>query len=202
MVICHSQHEINSRPSPGVNSTADISTFLRSLFPSIADQAISEVVALYPESNYSSPGLRSADIRQSAELTAHSYALTESMGGNTWNAEFGISPANHGSDQLYWFNGAATGLGSAASFATASNATAGIAAGAQPTNTTIATTLQRYLVSFLVTGDPNAQFSDQPSWPRYGSSGQVLGINTTGFQIIGDDLATNGSIWWNKALFY
>lgn len=102
MVISHEQHEANSSPWSGVDSAADIPTTLRTFFPSITDDDISELLVLYPEDDFTSAGLRFSSMKQDLDLTAHNFALTEALGNNTWGAEVKLSPATHGTDQSYY----------------------------------------------------------------------------------------------------
>lgn len=102
LVISHEQHEMNSQAYSGVNTTADVSKYLRIFFPAITDDVVNKLLDLYPESDYSSPGLRFADMKQSLDLTAHDYALTRALGNNTWNAMVALGEATHGTDQSYY----------------------------------------------------------------------------------------------------
>jgi hypothetical protein len=101
-VITHEQHEANSQAWQGVNTTQDVSTYLRIFFPDITDDVVNEILALYPESDYSSPGLRFSDMKQSFDLTAHNLAVTQALDNKTWNAMVALDPATHGTDQSYY----------------------------------------------------------------------------------------------------
>jgi hypothetical protein len=101
-VITHEQHENNGSPTSGVNTTADVESELRAFFPSITDDVVKEIMELYPASDYSSPGYRFADMRQSFDLTAHDYAVTRALNNNTWNAMVALEQATHGTDQSYY----------------------------------------------------------------------------------------------------
>jgi carboxylesterase type B len=64
--------------------------------------------------------------------------------------------------------------------------------------------MQKYLMSFVLTGNPNTLWSeDKLEWPLYNSSsaGTELVFNTT-FYTQDDDLANAKSVFWNKALWY
>lgn len=102
LVITHERHENNSQPWPGVNTTADVPKYLRLFFPAITDDAINSLLELYQESQYSSPGLQLADMKQSFDMTAHDYALTRAWGNETWNAMVESGEATHGTDQSYY----------------------------------------------------------------------------------------------------
>ena len=102
MVITHELHEANSQAYSGVSITEDVSAYLRYFFPSITDTILARVLALYPESDYTSPGLRFADMKQHFDLTAHNLALTQAMDNGTWNALVALDQATHGTDQAYY----------------------------------------------------------------------------------------------------
>ncbi|KAF7881732.1 uncharacterized protein EAF02_006420 [Botrytis sinoallii] len=72
----HELHEKNSDVTSGINSTAEVADRIRIYSPGITDTVINEILALYPESDYASPGLRFSDIGQSFEWTSHNLALT------------------------------------------------------------------------------------------------------------------------------
>lgn len=101
-VVTHELHEANSQAWSGVDTTADVSTYLRIFFPSITDDVVQTVLDLYPESDYTSPGLRFADMKQSFDLTAHNLALTQALDNQTWNAMVALDQATHGTDQSYY----------------------------------------------------------------------------------------------------
>jgi hypothetical protein len=79
-----------------------VSTYLRIFFPAITDDIINELLELYPESDYSSPGLRFSDMKQSFDLVAHNLAVTQALDNNTWNAMVALDTATHGTDQSYY----------------------------------------------------------------------------------------------------
>ncbi|KIV87257.1 hypothetical protein PV11_02813 [Exophiala sideris] len=239
LVITHEQHEANSVAYAGVNTTADVSTYLRIFFPAITDDVVNELLDLYPESDYTSPGLRFADMKQSLDLTAHNLALTQALDNNTWNAEVGLSPATHGTDQdYYWYStytlesssdtstgtttGGSTGTSNSTtggpsgstgttssntassdnSISTGPSGTTGTGGESSSVNSTIAIMMQKYLLSFILTGNPNTKWpEDKLYWPKYGDNTTQLIFNDT-FSIGTDDLANNRSLYWNKALWY
>ncbi|KAG8985346.1 hypothetical protein FRB94_000932 [Tulasnella sp. JGI-2019a] len=217
-VITHELHEDNSQAVSGYNTTAD---YLRVFFPGISDDAIEEALTLYPASDYSSVGLQCVDMRQSFDLTAHNLAATSALKNQTWNAEVAIGAATHGTDQSYYFYGqsaAAIGGGGAGGDApagvtiggnstTSGNSTTTIGAGgpggSTSVNATVAVMMQKYMLSFVLSGNPNTKWAgDKPNWPMYGSSSTELVFNTTGFYTQYDALANAKSLFWNKALWY
>ncbi|KAL3672198.1 hypothetical protein V7S43_002860 [Phytophthora oleae] len=240
-VISHEQHEANSQAYSGVDDADDIPTELRIFFPSITDDVIDELLELYPEDDYTSAGLRFADMKQSLDLTAKNLALTNALQNATWNAECALGSATHGADQsYYWYStytlstssstsrrmqatdsassyyanvsagSAATSLGSAqgGSFGGMGSSTgmggAGGAGDDSSVNATIAIMMQKYLLSFVLTGNPNTMWPDEKLyWPQYNESsvGTEIVFNDT-FTVADDDLANSKSLFWNKALWY
>ncbi|KAJ5160175.1 uncharacterized protein N7482_007179 [Penicillium canariense] len=245
LVITHEQHENNGSPTSGVNTTADVESELRVFFPGITDDVVEEIMDLYPESDYTSPGYRFADMRQSFDLTAHNYALTRALNNNTWNAMVALESATHGTDQSYYCKnpillsmqdqkltdifhaGYSTYSLSSSSSSSSSSSGAGVAisstssvsstvavrfipapprrgtSGAQANIVSLTQRkMQKYLLSFVLTGNPNTKWaSDKLYWPKYGSNATELVFNSTMYTMK-DDLANAGTIYWNKALWY
>ncbi|OJD33740.1 carboxylesterase family protein (secreted protein) protein [Diplodia corticola] len=221
VVITHEQHEANGQAYDGVNTTEDVSTYLRIFFPAITDDVVDELLALYPESDYSSPGLRFSDMKQSFDLTCKNLALTQYLKNNTWNALVALDQATHGTDQSYYWYSTYTLSDSTSTTTTttsdnsttssSSNSTSSAPGGAgggmgggssTSVNSTIAVAMQKYLLSFVLTGDPNAEWADDKlAWPKYGNDTNTLVFNST-FYLEGDDLANDKCLYWNKALWY
>ncbi|ETN22092.1 hypothetical protein PPTG_02134 [Phytophthora nicotianae INRA-310] len=188
---------------------------------------------LYPEDDYTSAGLRFADMKQSLDLTAKNLALTNALKNTTWNAECALGSATHGADQsYYWYStytlstsssisrraqatdlassyyanvsAASAGIGSALEGSFGGMAGAGGAGGESSVNSTIAIMMQKYLLSFVITGNPNTMWpDDRLYWPQYNESsvGTEIVFNDT-FTVADDDLANSKSLFWNKALWY
>ncbi|GMF43946.1 unnamed protein product [Phytophthora fragariaefolia] len=207
-VLTHEQHEYNTVAYTGVESEGDISMTLRVLFPAITDDVIEELLTLYPAENYASAGLRLSDIQQSFEITAKNQVLTRALNNQTWNGEVGIGPAKHGTDQGYYFyskhkfSASSNQTTSATTFNTAEAALVG--AITSPVNETIARKMQKYLLSLVLTGNPNSAWTDDKLyWPRYDNCTMGVQIVMNGtFSVAKDNLATSTSFFWNKALWY
>ncbi|KAF8849421.1 carboxylesterase family protein-like protein [Acephala macrosclerotiorum] len=226
LVISHELHEANSQAYSGVNTTTDVLAYLKIFFPAITDDVVDEILALYPKDGYTSPGLRFADMKQSFDLTAHNLALTHAMNNQTWNAMVALDQATHGTDQSYiWYStytlssstttttsnststssAIASSSSSAASNSTTATGPTGGMGGTSSVNATIAVMMQKYLMSFVLTGNPNTLWSeDKINWPMYSNdttAGTQLVFNTT-FYLDDDNLANEKSLYWNKALWY
>ncbi|PNS20315.1 Secreted lipase [Sphaceloma murrayae] len=189
-VITHNQHESATVPWGGVSTEADVINTIRIYFPGISDDAIQQILALYPAEDYSSQAFRFSYIYEGFHHTAHGLALTHALKNQTWNAYVQIPPSTHGSDlplYFYFSNGTVT-----------------------PTQG-LARKMQKYLLSLVITGDPNKYWPKQKIyWPRYSSleGGAQLVINNTlsqneTFRIVaGDDLDNAKTLFWNKGLWY
>ncbi|KAG6606499.1 Lipase 1 [Phytophthora cinnamomi] len=192
--------------SPGYE---DVSTYLRIFFPGISDDAVDKLLELYPEADYESAGLRFADMKQSFDLTAKNLALTNALNNQTWNAQVSLGEATHCFDQnYYWYSTYSLSTASESSSATTSSLSSDEAAsvGAVTTtvNATIAVMMQKYLMSFVLAGNPNSIWADDKIyWPLYNESrvGTQIVFNDT-FTVADDDLANAKRLFWNKALWY
>ncbi|KAL0939902.1 carboxylesterase family protein [Colletotrichum truncatum] len=205
VVATHEQHEANSSPYDDVNTTEDVATYLRIFFPSITDSVVDEILALYPESDYTEPGLRFADMKQHFDLTAHNLALTHAMNNQTWNGLVALDSATHGTDQSYYWYSTYTLSSSTSTSSEVSNSTATSASAAATATSSFKVMMQKYLLSFVLTGNPNTKWTeDKLEWPQYGNSstaGTQIVFNTT-FYLDEDDLANDKALFWNKALWY
>ncbi|PYH70843.1 esterase [Aspergillus vadensis CBS 113365] len=192
LVISHERHEENSQSSNTVTSAADIAAELQMYFPAITDDVIEEILELYPASHYANAGYRLSDIRQGFDMTGKNLALTQALHNETWNAIVNLGEATHGTDQTYyWYSTYSTvpanGLTSSSS---------------SSVNVAVARTMQKYLLSFVLTGNPNTLWpNDKIYWPKYGNATNTINFNTT-MSITFDDLANDKSLFWNKALWY
>ncbi|KAK6593477.1 esterase [Botrytis cinerea] len=206
LVITHELHEINNKLPTGVNTSSDIAPHLRLYFPSIKDNIVNEVQNLYPSTDYTSEGLRFADMDQDFELVAHNYALTEALNNQTWNAMVALGVATHGMDQnYYWYSNFTLVETNTTTTTTTTAAGAGIVT-TTDIDFSVALKMQKYLVSFILTGNPNTMWpEDKLYWPLHGgnvsSPGQELVFNDTMY-IQDDILANEKSLFWNKALWY
>ena len=116
-----------------------------------------------------------------AAFTCNTYFLQKAFRSlsNTYGYRFSVPPAYHGEDVPYtYFNGPSSSV----------------------VNDTIALVMQKYLMSFALTGDPNAQAIVK--MPIYGLQDLILDLNVTGIVPIEDPNANSRCDWWQKALYY
>ncbi|PVH78515.1 esterase [Cadophora sp. DSE1049] len=208
MVITHEQHEANSQSYSGVDTTDDVAAYLRIFFPAIEDSVVQKILDFYPESDYTSPGLRFADMKQHFDLTAHNLAATHAMNNQTWNALCALGSATHGTDQsYYWYKTASvtsTSSDSSNTTTTSSAAVSHIFSANLSLTHSSQIKMQKYLLSFVLTGNPNTLWpEDKLEWPLYNSTSEGIQMvfNET-FYTDADDLAIEKVVYWNKALWY
>lgn len=127
--------------------------------------------------------------RAQATESANSYYASVSAGSEaTGSAAMGSSVGGMGSS---------TGMGMG-------GGAGGGAGGDSSVNSTVAIMMQKYLLSFVITGNPNTMWpNDKIYWPQYNESsvGTEIVFNDT-FTVADDDLANAKSLFWNKALWY
>ncbi|ETN20723.1 hypothetical protein PPTG_21355 [Phytophthora nicotianae INRA-310] len=206
VVLTHARHEFNSVAYDGIKTEEDIFATFRVLFPALTENIIHELLEMYPAADYESAGLRFNDIRQSYEVTAKNYGLCNALNNETWNAEIAISPAKHGTDQTYYFYNTNSLMGSSNGTTTGFSAAEAALVGAitSPVNAAVARMMQKYLLSFVLAGNPNTVWPDDKLyWPQYNdpSLGTQIVINET-FSVDEYALANAKSVHWNKALWY
>lgn len=208
-VVTHELHEVNGNAWAGVDTDDDVAAELRVFFPSITDAQVDAALALYPAADYASPGLRFADMKQSFDLTAHNMALTHALDNKTWNAMVEIDQSTHGTDQSYYWYSTYTLADATSDAAASTSANSSAAGGAGMTSSSsavdvaTAVKMQKYLMSFVLTGNPNTMWSgERLEWPLYNESGYDLVFNTSGFYTQPSDLENEKAAFWNKALWY
>lgn len=161
-------------------------------------------------------------MKQSFDLTAHNLAFSHALDNNTWNAMVQIDQSTHGTDQsYYWYStytlssssssddsSSTTGpSGSNNATTSSSNSTSfpggGPGGGSSSVDVATAIKMQKYLMSFVLTGNPNTMWAeDKLEWPLYNESNYDLVFNTTDFYTQFSNLENAKTAFWNKALWY
>ncbi|KAF2143509.1 uncharacterized protein K452DRAFT_297234 [Aplosporella prunicola CBS 121167] len=219
-VISHEQHEANSQAYTGINTSEDVAAYLHIFFPAITND-VDEILDLYPEPNYSSPGLPFADIKQSFDLAAKDLAVIQALQSQTWNAMVALDTAINGTGQNYYSYSTSSLSSSFASFSsgsvggpsgssnsnTSSNSSSpagsmgGGMRGSSSVNSTIAIMMQKYLLSFVLAGNPNTKWADDKiHWSPFVNDMQLV-FNST-FYLDEDNLMNSRVLYWNRALWY
>jgi carboxylesterase type B len=148
----------------------------------ISSSALSTMESLYPPADFDfNETARFLQADNDYQFNCKIYALNYAFNGSPYNYYFSVPPAIHTTDLSYTFNG-------------------GPNQGGPITNVTVADILQKYLISFIQTGNPNTVFPGLPYWPQYGS-GVELNINQTFIDLMQTDLNTPQCHWWVQGLY-
>lgn len=187
----------NVRPFPPISLTilADESLFrpptvvtfndsIRALWPDISTSAFNTIESLYPPYDFDfNDTARFLQCDNDYQFNCKIYALSNAFNGETYNYYFSVPPAIHTSDLPYTFNG-------------------GTHQGPAVTNSTVADILQKYLISFIKTGNPNTEYAGLPDWPVYATGGGTeININATFIELMPTDLDTPQCQWWVEGLY-
>lgn len=116
-----------------------------------------------------------------AAFTCNTYYLQKAARSHfaTYGYRFSIPPAYHGQDVPYtFFNGPSQSVA----------------------NETIALAMQKYILSFVMTGEPNRDALVK--MPIYGNGNIILDFNVTGISPIRDPNANLRCDWWQKGIYY
>lgn len=162
---------------------------MRAYFPHASNQVINHIAnTLYPpvydgSQPYTSAFSRLDLVISEMMVSCNSRFLATGLGvGLTYAYQFSVPPGLHMDDIPYTFY---DGVSSSVS------------------NATVATSMQRYIVSFAITGDPNAavQPDGLPSFPVYGPEGSLTNFNTTFIDVEGDPNNNPRCDWWQRGQF-
>lgn len=186
LLIGHNGAEGLGATQPNLTSNNALSSLLKQNFAGISSDIISEIEeTLYSEVYDGSQGYttvfeRSALIVSDFGFNCNTYYLDKAFGNKTYSYKFNVAPALHGQDVTY-------------SFAWNDSAQA---------SPNVATALQEYITSFVITGSPNSgrPLPGVPKIPMYGKNNTVTVLNTN-ITYVKDDLAGARCDFWQKALY-
>ncbi|WWC90313.1 uncharacterized protein L201_005246 [Kwoniella dendrophila CBS 6074] len=160
----------------------------------------------YSASTSSSASTGSASASSSSSMGSASNSSTSASSSSGMSSSGG-PPSSSGSSSTSSSNSTSTG-GAAGG---AGGGAGGGSSSLSGTNVDVAKQMQRWLTSFVISGDPNTYASATDSnitniseWPLYGSNDNVVEFQTngTGFNLTGDELDSAQVVFWNKALWY
>ncbi|KAF5876692.1 putative carboxylesterase family protein [Botrytis fragariae] len=186
----HNSNEGAFFTSPFFSTDADIATDLTTTLPTISNSTLAYVTGtLYPpvyngSYPYTSIWERASLITAEIVFTCNTRYLNTAFLNETHSYYFTVPPGLHGEDIAYtFFNGDTT------------TSNDGL-----PVNATIAADLQRYIMNFAMTGNPNGV--GVPFFPEYQSNATTLVLGTTGLgSVQTDTTANNRCAWWQQALY-
>ena len=184
-MVGYNAHETLYFINPFNTTNAAFISNLKNAFPDAQPSIIDYISnTLYPEvynGTYPYTDTKGRTILSGSEVsfTCNTYYLNRAFNNQTYAYRFSIPPAYHGEDVPYtYYNGPSPAV----------------------INDTIALSMQRYLTTFAITGQPNRQ--NLPQIPLYGSNNQILDLNVTGMVPISDPDANERCEWWQKALYF
>ncbi|KAA8566567.1 hypothetical protein EYC84_009115 [Monilinia fructicola] len=190
VMTTHNSNEGAFFASPFFSTEADIAHNLIAVLPTISNSTIAYITGTlyppvyngsYPYTNiYERVSLITAEI----SFTCNTRYLNTAFLNETHSYYFTVPPGLHGEDIAYtFFNGDTTTLDDGL-----------------PVNATVAAVLQRYIMNFVVTGNPNGD--RVPFFPEYQSNATTVVIGSTGLgSLQTDTTANNRCEWWQQALY-
>ncbi|QSZ31432.1 hypothetical protein DSL72_000997 [Monilinia vaccinii-corymbosi] len=190
VMTAHNSNEGAFFASPFLSTEASLSDNLVSVLPTISKSTLSYVTGtLYPpvyngsypyRSFFERASLITADI----SFTCNTRYLNTAFLNKTYSYYFTVPPGLHGEDIAYtFFNGDTTTLN------------VGL-----PVNATVAAVLQRYIMNFAMTGNPNGR--GVPFFPEYQKNATTVVLGSTGLGSLQTDTTANKRCeWWQQALY-
>ncbi|ESZ96818.1 hypothetical protein SBOR_2819 [Sclerotinia borealis F-4128] len=176
--------------SPFFSTEADITSDLTSVLPTVSNSTLAYITGtLYPpvyngSYPYTSIYERASLITAELVFTCNARYMNTAFLNETHSYYFAVPPGLHGEDIAYtFFNGDTT------------TSNDGL-----PVNATVAAVLQRYIMNFAQTGNPNGD--GVPFFPVYQSNATTVVLGTTGLgSVQTDTTANNRCEWWQQALY-
>ncbi|RDW82841.1 hypothetical protein BP6252_03953 [Coleophoma cylindrospora] len=149
-----------------ITTTAETTSDLQRVWPLATPAFFNSLASLYPVSSYSTSLLRRAAIFGDALIDCATTQLATSLmkaGQPVWKMRFNAGNTVHGATIPYLYGVSANGADSA-------------------NNQTLANIMKDYFVSFATQLDPNAvSYSgvSKPTWNKYSTKPQVMGVTNT-----------------------
>ena len=171
---------------PSATSSANFTSFLQSAYwPTMPSSALSYLTnMLYPadysgRQGYTTPFDRLKAAIGDAIFNCNTVYLHNAVGGTSHEYVFAVGRAQHGDDIGYTFYTEGE-----------SNPSAGTPGGQVLADR--ATTMQRYIVSFVHDGNPGKGF------PQYGSGQSVLNVADGGVTTVADSVSKSRCAYWQQ----
>ncbi|KIM96619.1 hypothetical protein OIDMADRAFT_170366 [Oidiodendron maius Zn] len=190
LMLGHNADEGLLFTSPYVQNNSDLDNYVSSVFPSASQDTVKYITeVLYPPVFDGSLGytsqIRRLDLLFSElAFTCNTRYMDLAFANKTYSYLFSVPPALHGDDNQYlYFMGNTSTLDFGV-----------------PINSTLAEIFQRYVTSFVTTGNPNRP--GLPHWSQYGADSSVQNISFQGISPATDTVANERCTWWQQALYY
>ncbi|CZR61889.1 related to cholinesterase [Phialocephala subalpina] len=189
IISAHNSNEGYVYTDPAATNSSALSTYLKIFFPTISPSVLDYVSqVLYPaiydgSQPYTTPFERLDLLISEMMIVCNSRYISTAKGNQTWNYMFSVGTGHHGADVVYTFYDG--GFNDPVA------------------NATVAEMMQRYFMSFMSTGDPNAFVEEEGlgMWPKYGSEASVVDFNGTFVDIREDPAKDSRCDWWQLGLY-
>lgn len=191
VMVGHNSNEGYFFTSPFLATEAELAANLETVIPTASNETIAYIMdVLYPPVyngtyGYTTLFERSTLVTAEVSFTCNTRYFDLAFNNATHAYYFTVPPGLHGEDIAYtFFNGDTT------------TSDDGL-----PVNATVATTLQRYITNFALSGgDPNG--AGVPFFPSYQSNATVVELGITGLGDLSVDTTANARCdWWMQALY-
>ncbi|KAI0475476.1 carboxylesterase [Xylariaceae sp. FL0804] len=189
LMISHTSNESVTFTDPSVDSSAALAAYAASRFPEASNATLHTLLtSVYPDVlDGTYPWVtefgRAAQIGTEVDFDCLSGYLALARGGRAHNYVFAYPPGYHAEDVPYTF------------FTDENEATLD---DGYAVNATLAKQLQRYIVQFARTGDPNAD--GLPEFPQWGTKGQALELGMDGWDVVVDPVNNDRCVWIQDAM--
>lgn len=185
VITSDNQNEARFLGNQSIETNADFDNWVEVNFPSapssIREQIINQIYPPVYDGSlpYTNPQERSDLAVNEYFIKCNTISVAEAYDNQTYNYIFAVPPAIHAQDLAYTYN--------------PNDPTPGF-------SPTIATDLQKYLVNFVLKGDPNSE--GLPSWPVYGQTAAAINFTANGITDTVSDSANSRCDFWNQADYF
>lgn len=181
----HNLNEGQVFTSPFIQSDTAFRAWIAGTLPGATNATVNYITqVLYPpvfngSYGYTTQVARTALLLSEFVFTCNTRYIATALKNKVYSYYFTVSPGLHGSDEAFTFyNG-----------------------DAKAPSASIAFTLQDYITSFAMKGNPNEP--GVPFFPLYGANATTTNIATTGLgSQVRDTTANSRCDWWQKSLYY
>ena len=187
LIAGNNQNEARFLGNQTIETNADFDNWVYVNFPSAATAVQQQIInQIYPpiydgSLPYTTPQQRSDLAVKEYLITCQTVSIAKAYRNQTHNYIFGIAPAIHAQDLAYTYY------------------PNGVTPGFYPK---VATTLQKYLVNFVLTGNPNKDEMGLAPWPLFGQRAAAINFTETGVSQTISDSANSRCAFWNRADYY
>lgn len=187
LIAGNNQNEARFLGNQTIDTNADFDKWVYVNFPSattaIQQQIINQIYPpIYDGSlPYTTPQQRSDLAVKEYFISCQTVSIAKAYRNLTHDYIFGVAPAIHAQDLAYTYY------------------PNGVTPGFYPN---VATTLQKYVVNFVLTGNPNKDKMSLAPWPTFGQRAAAINFTETGISQTTSDSENSRCAFWNQADYY